>query len=256
MPEDIAPALHDKIERDFIKFVNEDGEIDRIRNRIEKKRATHRDTQLYSIRIGDHSARALSKNLREDVLPDGKMYFNIAQRTVRPQLVTNYDMVSNVAQEIQQQLNDEAGIRLNARKAPIAENRLRDLIDKICSYPMFSAAAWLLVEPVKNWTQHIADETVSENADFQSRAGVLVIITREVYANCCEWCDSAAGSFDYGEQPDNFYQRHEFCRCMITSKSQKSGKASNHYNNRMRDAEKNSRIERITALAREADQRG
>lgn len=256
MPEDIAPALHDKIERDFIKAVNADAEIERIRNRIAKKRATHRDTQLFAIRIGDHAADALTKNIREDILPDGRLYFNIANRTVRPQLETNYELIADTAVEIQQQLNDAAGIRLKAQKAPISENRLQGLIDKMVSYPLFGAAAWLLAEPVKNWTQHVADETISENADFQSRSGILVVITREVYANCCDWCEEAAGSFNFGEQPDNFYQRHEFCRCMISSKSQKSGKASNVYANRMREQERDARIERIAALVREADQRG
>lgn len=256
MAEDIAPALYEKIQKDFNRMVSADREISRIRERIAKKRATHRDTQLYSIRIGDHAAAALKKNIREDVLPDGKLYYNIAQRTVRPQLVKNYEMISETATEIQQQINDAAGIRLKAQKAPVPEDRLRGLIDKLCSYPQFAAAAWLLEEPVKNWTQHVADDIISENADFQSRSGVLVTITREVYANCCEWCEEAAGSFEFGEQPDNFYQRHEFCRCMISSKSQKTGKASNSYYNRMREAEAAARIERITALAAESDQRG
>lgn len=256
MAEDIAPALHDKIEKDFLRMVAADAEIDRIRERIAKKRATHRDTQLFSIRIGDHAADALSKNIREDILPDGRLYYNIANRTVRPQLETNFEMISDVAVEIQQQLNDAAGIRLKAQRAPIAEDRLRGLIDKMSSYQLFGAAAWLLAEPVKNWTQHAADDIISENADFQSRSGILVTITREVYANCCEWCEEAAGSFEFGEQPDNFYQRHEFCRCMISSKSQKTGKASSVYSSRMRDAETNARIERINALAAAADQRG
>ncbi|MCF0230660.1 MAG: hypothetical protein HUJ76_13325, partial [Parasporobacterium sp.] len=41
--------------------------------------------------------------------------------------------------------------------------------------------------------------------------------------NCCDWCSSLAGIYEYGTEPKDVYKRHDSCRCTVTFKSEKSG---------------------------------
>lgn len=213
--EDIAPALYDKIKADFDSRVSGDAEIQLILKRIEEGTATARDTQYYAIRIGKHAADAFKENISSEVLPDGKMYYNIAERTVVPQLMENYEMVEGVAEAVQQQLNAEAGIGLNPVHVDVNQSRIDGIINRITAADVYDTVAWMLVEPVRNFTQSVADDFVRENVAFQSKAGLSPKITREVYGNCCAWCAALAGTYEYKKEPKDFYRKHEYCRCLI-----------------------------------------
>lgn len=240
--EDIAPALYDKIKKDFDSLVAQDKKIQNILFRVNNGTATAEDIQIYSIRIGDHAATALSKNISSDILPDGKMYYNIAERTVVPQLMENYELVEGVAEEIQKQLNTDAGIGLNPVHVDVNQSRIDGFVEKLTSSDSFDTVSFMLNEPVKNFTQNVADEFAQQNAAFQAKAGLSPKITREVYGNCCDWCESLAGSYDYGKEPDDFYRKHAYCRCLITFEP-RNGKVQNSHTKEWFQSERDARIQ-------------
>lgn len=41
-------------------------------------------------------------------------------------------------------------------------------------------------------------------------------ITRKAVSGCCEWCTAMAGRYEYGEEPDDVYRRHDNCGCTVT----------------------------------------
>lgn len=57
-------------------------------------------------------AEVLGVTIKAEVLPDGRMYFNIAERILNPTLQNNYDLVSEFTTEVQTTLNESAGIGL------------------------------------------------------------------------------------------------------------------------------------------------
>ena len=83
---DIAPDLWEEIKHQFLQDVENDEKIENIIANMADKMATHIDSQEYAIQVGEHAADALQNVLSSDVLPEGKMYYNIAERTVRPQM--------------------------------------------------------------------------------------------------------------------------------------------------------------------------
>ena len=60
------------------------------------------------------------------------------------------------------------------------------------------------------------DDFVKEQADFRSRAGLKCWITRTTDGNCCPWCTKYAGRYEYGEEPQDIYRRHDNCGCSVT----------------------------------------
>ena len=95
---------------------------------------------------------ALLDVLTPDVLPDGKMYYNIAERTVRPTIEQSHELFSEAAAQIQKQLNENARIGLRAVTPKLDEDRVRGIIDKISDAPLFEDVRWVLGEPIRTLT--------------------------------------------------------------------------------------------------------
>lgn len=252
--DDVAPGIRAKIQADFNSGINSDADIAGILRRVEAGNATPRDIQYYAIKVGDHAAAALSKNITADALPDGKLYYNIARRTVLPQLQDNYELVEKVAEQIQKQLNTSAGIGLNPTKVWMDQNRANGIITKLTSTPDFDSVAWMLNEPIKNFTQHVADAFVQRNAESQSRAGLSPRVTREVYGNCCDWCANLAGTYDYGKQPDEFFAKHEYCRCLVIY-DPRGSKRQNVHTKQWFEDERAARVEHAQEMQAQAAER-
>lgn len=215
--QDIAPDLLKKILELFAEKTERDPTIAAILERIDAGTATAEDVQRFAIALGEHESDALLDVLTPDVLPDGKMYYNIAERTVRPTIEQSHELFSEAAAQIQKQLNENAGIGLRAVTPKLDEDRVRGIIDKISDAPLFEDVRWVLDEPIRTLTQSFADDFVKANAEFQADAGLSPTITRTVVGGCCQWCRALAGKYTYpNDVPDDVYRRHAYCRCLVT----------------------------------------
>lgn len=215
--QDIAPDLLKKILELFAEKTERDPTIAAILEHIDAGTATAEDVQRFAIALGVHESDALLDVLTPDVLPDGKMYYNIAERTVRPTIEQSHELFSEAAAQIQKQLNENAGIGLRAVTPKLDEDRVRGIIDKISDAPLFEDVRWVLNEPIRVLVQSFADEFVKANAEFQADAGLSPTITRTVVGGCCQWCRALAGKYTYPrEVPKDVYRRHAYCRCLVT----------------------------------------
>ena len=223
MAADVVPVLNERIQTSFKSYVMKDRRIAQISKRIRDGTATFVDGHDYAERLGENLSRALTENLTADTLPDGKLYYNIAKRTVTPALETNYNLTNEAAADIQKILDAQAGIGLNAVKADFPAERIQGLIDKMTAdgITLEQALVWL-AEPIVNNSEAFFDDFIDSNAKFRNDVGLKATITRKVAGNCCEWCAAMAGTYDYGEEPPDIYRRHEFCRCVVTYKSGKT----------------------------------
>ena len=86
MPEDIAPALLDAIRQDFERNLGGRQRAVQLLEKIQAGGANYADAGDYAEEVGAALADAFRANLSSDVLPDGRMYYNIADRVVRPLL--------------------------------------------------------------------------------------------------------------------------------------------------------------------------
>ena len=219
---DVVPELYSDIERDFKSNVMKDRRIATITKRIRDGTATQRDGHDYAERLGEDLSRALVGNLTPERLPDGRLYYNIAKRTVVPSLENNYELTNEVASEIQAVLDLKAGIGLNSSKADFPTERIQGLIDKMTAdnITIGRAIIWLQ-EPIINNSEAFFDDFIRENARVRRDIGLKATLTRSVESGCCKWCEALAGTYDYDNAPDDIYRRHEFCRCTVTYQSKK-----------------------------------
>lgn len=220
MATDVVPVLNERIQTSFKSNVMKDRRIAQISKRIRDGTATFVDGHDYAERLGENLSRALVTNLTADTLPDGKLYYNIAKRTVTPALEENYNLTNEIAADIQKILDAKVGIGLNAVKADFPSERIQGLIDKMTAdgITLEEALVWLM-EPVVNNSEAFFDDFIDSNAKFRNDVGLKATITRKVAGNCCEWCAAMAGSYEYGKAPPDIYRRHEFCRCTVTYQS-------------------------------------
>lgn len=223
MAADVVPVLNERIQTSFKSNVMKDRRIAQISKRIRDGTATFVDGHDYAERLGENLSRALLENLRADTLPDGKLYYNIAKRTVTPALETNYELTNEAAADVQKLLDAKVGIGLGAVKADFPDQRIQGLIDKMTAdgITLENALVWLM-EPIVNNSEAFFDDFIESNAKFRNDVGLKATITRKVAGNCCDWCAAMAGTYDYASAPDDIYRRHEFCRCTVTYQSGKT----------------------------------
>lgn len=215
MNKDIVPELLEKIEKEF-KNKSEKSEI--LKKKIlalKNKNVTHKDSNEFAIEIGKILSEAFKGEIREDILPDNRIYYNIAKRIIEPNLKRNYDIVGDYSRNVQEVLNKKSNISLKAIKADLNQDRIDGIVNKISGYNTFEEGKWLLEEPIINFTQAIVDDTIKTNAEFQYKAGLRPKIIRKESGNCCKWCKEVVGVYEYPDVPKDVYRRHRFCRCTV-----------------------------------------
>ena len=223
MAVDIVPVLNEKIQTSFKGNVMKDRRVSRVSKRIRDGTATLADAHTYAASLGEDLSKALLDNLTESALPNGTLYYNIAERTVIPALQTNYDLVNEAAEKIQTIVDKKNKIGLKGVKAEFPRERIQGLIDKMTSDDITpeEVAAWLR-EPIVNNSEAFMDDYVEANAKFRTESGLKAKLIRKAEAKCCDWCAALEGEYDYGSAPDDIYRRHEFCRCTVTYQTEKT----------------------------------
>lgn len=224
---DIAPELLAKLQEAFKAKFRASSKVKKLNELISAGKANYRDANEFAIEIGEILARVYQENLSGSNLPDGKMYYNIAQRVIEPTLKQNYELTSAYSADVQQALNKQAGISLKAQKPAFNQDRVDGIVNRLAEAEQFDDVKWILAEPVVNFTQAVVDAAIKVNADFQSKVGLSPMIIRTSSGDCCDWCDAVAGKYRYPDDvPKDVFRRHRFCRCecdYIPSK----GKANN-----------------------------
>lgn len=223
MATDVVPALNEAIQTSFKSYVMRDRRISQISSRIRDGTATFADGHDYAERLGENLSKALTSNLTADNLPDGRLYYNIASRTVTPALEENYNLTNDAAEKIQKIVDKKSKIGLGSVRADFPTERINGLIDKMTrdDISLVDALIWLR-EPIINNCEAFFDDFIDSNAKFREDAGLKAKLIRQAEANCCSWCAALEGVYDYDNAPDDIYRRHEFCRCVVTYQTEKT----------------------------------
>ena len=215
--EDIGKELYEKIAAEFERTTGSDSVISGILKRISKGTAQPTDIALYAQRLGLRLRKAIESHVSADVLPNGQMYYNIAEKILRPSLSTNYELFNAVAQQIQTAVDQKQGIRIKAQRAEFPEDRI-DTVISAAAEPGIPEKTMLrrMSAPAETITQSYADDYVRANAEFRSRAGFEEYIIRRDDGDCCEWCAKLAGKYRYPDQvPEDVWHRHDNCGCTV-----------------------------------------
>lgn len=211
---DIVPGLKQSVDEYFQSLVTNDKALSIIRERVNKG-GTWDDALDYAGTLGQLRSRAFLEKITADELPNGQMYFNIADRVIPPALKADFASVSEICMEVQRAANGAARIGIEPMQADLNVDRIDGIVNRITSQP-FDEISWILDAPVQNFLRSVVDDTVKKNADFHYKAGMNPVIRRTTDGKCCKWCTSHAGTFPYKPNMDReVFRRHENCGCLV-----------------------------------------
>lgn len=215
---DIVPELLDKIQEEFQKEFEKSGVIKGIDALMTGGTATYKEAIEYADEVGSILSRVLKNNLSSSVLPDGKLYYNISERVLTKTLAHNHSLIANVSVKVQTELNSLAGLGIKGIKPPLNMDKIRGFIARTSAEEKIDDVAWILDEPIINYSKSVVDDAIRTNAQFQFDAGLRPVIHRSASADACDWCKDLAGTYDYEEVKATghpVFMRHNKCDCLV-----------------------------------------
>lgn len=216
MDKDIVPDLLEAIQSDFENERLDSKKIQHLLKLLEGNSATYLEANDYAIEIGELLSKVLNRHITAEILPDGKMYFNIADRVLNETLKNNYELIADYAETVQAQLNKKADISLKAKRPQINQDRIDSLVNKLVSKDDFEVVSFILKEPIVNFSQSIVDDAIEVNVDFHAKVGMAPKIIRTAVGKACKWCRSLEGIHDYHSlKNEDVFHRHDNCRCTV-----------------------------------------
>jgi len=242
MEHDVLPAILQEVQE---RFESDFGKSEIVRNAFETlkaKKATYKTANEFAIEVGEILSKALGASLIADKLPDGKMYYNIAQRLLSDVLGRNYEIISGYTRDVQKKLNTDAKISLKVQVPELNQDRIAGIVNRLASEEKFEDVSWLFGEPIVNFSQSIIDDSIQKNAEFHYNSGLQPEIVRKSFFHCCDWCQEVQGSYKYPRVPKDVYRRHQRCRCTVDY-DPKSGKVKDIWSKIWRKTDESDKIE-------------
>lgn len=225
MAEDISPVLLRKVQKNFRARIEKEG----LTQSAMMKRArdgTFKSINLYTHKVGKVLAYAYMDVLTPEALPDGTLFYNIAQKVLVPTLEEAHLMVSDVADAVMETTYKRMGLGLKPIRPPIPMDRVDGIIDLLTD-GFYADNIHYLNEPIRNLVDHFGDLHTQRNVEFMANSNVGFLLIRTAEPTCCDWCADRAGMYDdYWEaQANQVFARHEGCRCeLILKRGDSSGK--------------------------------
>jgi hypothetical protein len=241
MNSDVSKELLRKINKSFTLSYQKSEKVRKLLLAIKSKNCDYLKAMEYAEEVGRILAEAYMKNLSSDVLPDGKMYYDIASAILNPTLENNYGLISSYVCGAMDVMNEKAGINVKARKPSYNVSKTLGLIKKVSEAEYFDDVKNYLNEPVITNALSIVDEGARTNADLHYSMGYKPVIVRRASLGCCKWCRSLAGTKEYYPTMDrDIFRRHQNCRCTVIYDSGNSdGKVQDVYSKEWKDRRNN-----------------
>jgi len=216
---DITPELLEAIRNDYSRRVGTSATVRALSKKIKNETATYSDAMRYAKEIGNIRAKVLKNNLSSSMLPDGRMYYNIANEVVNDSLKTDYKTIQPICTVAQKNKNKKMGLGVKAKDEEIDQDNIDGIINMICSDENYDNHSLLFEMACATFAKHVVDRNLQCNAQLHKSMGLKVKIVRIADANCCHWCTDMSGSYNIGSAPDDVWGRHNDCNCSIDYES-------------------------------------
>lgn len=171
------------------------------------KATSYEDVNDYAVALGEILTTAFNIHITEN---PGE----IIEQILNDRLKENHRLITDFGRLVQDILNKQAKIGLEAQIPEVNQSRIDGLVGKITEGD-FEQSKWLLGSPVVNFNQSVVDDMVRKNAEFHFRSGMSPKIIRKEVGNCCKWCKNLVGTYKYPDVPKDVYRRHRNCRCTV-----------------------------------------
>lgn len=219
MSNDVGQDILKSVRADFAKSLDDqNSKLGKLFKKIQDGKANMNDISTFSVLIGQTVSSSIEKQTSPETLPNGLLYYNIAQTVLQGVLKDSYELINLAAQSVQERLDSEQGIHIKPVKPDFPEERIRDIAGAASTASMNKNEDKMerrLTSPVENVVQSFYSDYVNENADRRSKAGLNAYIVRRTNGRCCAWCSDLAGRYRYEDAPGDVYARHDNCTCTV-----------------------------------------
>lgn len=205
----------------FLRLIENDTELIRLRKSIERGKASYEAAQKYSERSGQLAKKAISQVSNGDL--------TITQAILNPILEVNYQDVLNVASQAQNVIYETANVNLKPATVSYDNTYAKDISAKLENYDDVDDALNTIENTFISASQNYVDEIGRRSAKFMDESGINVLVSREYDdvgvhttdkggGDVCHWCLERCGTdVPYDEAYDmGMFERHPGCGCIIT----------------------------------------
>lgn len=126
---DIGLELQKRIETAFNERLAIDVVIKAIKLKVENGKATQRDVTMLCKRLGELASKVLIENIKPEMMPNDKMYWNIAEKAIKPLLIKIHGIVNKVAAEVVMAEHKANGIHIKPIEPVFPKERIESLIN-------------------------------------------------------------------------------------------------------------------------------
>ena len=128
--EDIVPSLYKKIKEEFDTYIEKDIEIQEILNGTNKE-ASFEDVSFLSGRLGRYASKSLKKYITKENMPEGRIYWNILERTIVPIMKEVHRIVNDLAVTVQLLEDKKQNIGIKPLRTQFNKERVDSIMNKI-----------------------------------------------------------------------------------------------------------------------------
>ena len=210
----------------YLRLIENDTELIRLRKSIESGKASYEAAQKYSERSGQLAKKAISQVSKGDL--------TITQEVLNPILEANYQDVTTVASHAQNVIYEAAKVNLKPATVSYDNTYVDSIFSKFDSYDdvddALNAAENLFISASQNYV----DEIGRRSAKFMDESGFNVLVSREYDdvgvhttdkggGDVCQWCLDRCGiDVPYDEAYEmGMFERHPGCGCVITYRTKR-----------------------------------
>lgn len=216
MNNDVSQGILNAIVKDFEKKYSSSKEINRLLIKIETGTVSHRESYQFAQKVADLLNYAIKKNMTGSTLPNGKLYYHIAESVLTPLLKNNHALVTNYVKDVQEILNIKDGIPFKGVTTKVNTDRVEGICSEYSRTDRFDETQQELADTIENYSLSSVDDTIKENARFLNNLGYYEVVERRAESGACKWCRSLEGTYNYSSDMDTtVFKRHKRCKCTI-----------------------------------------
>ncbi len=127
--KDVAPEMKNRLIKLFNQQLTLDPQCKAFKRKLNDDGLSEVECAKYIKRIGEISSDAVRKVVNTETLPDGTLYWNIAESVLTPFFQIVYEKVIDVAEVTWKKEDDEQNIHIRIKKPPFPEKRIQSLLN-------------------------------------------------------------------------------------------------------------------------------
>ena len=155
------------IDESFNQAIKNNKRVQRLYKRIRDGTATFVDAGDFAKEIGTVLSAAFKEHISVEILPDGRLTWEIGNEIVRPEILKGYDYTAGYFNEVQSALFKKKGLNIKGVPPDVSEDRIDGILTKLYS-DTYDKTGWILEDAgyLQNYFESVVDTGQKKQCRF------------------------------------------------------------------------------------------